>query len=334
VAKPVTPRRSPVEPPDADGARHLDGQLLSDLWVFRTAARFGSFTAAAKRIGVTQGAVSQRVQRLEARLGRRMFTRKKSRIALTDDGAAFLAAMNQVAMVLGEPLSRLERGSRRALVVSCVPSFATEWLVPNLSAFYAENPDIELFVRAELVAMSVERMEDHGIDVAIQYELEPIADLYELLAHRELTFPVCSAAYRQRLQDSGPADWKIVRLHDEEPWHGAARNAEWQTLLAGAEAGWKASPAAERHFNLAHLAYHAAMGDQGVAIGRAVIVHRLLSKGDLVFAQAMAPAPSAYYRVVTGHPGDTRSAVRRFAAWLGKALATTQADVEHLLKTS
>ncbi|MEJ0028835.1 MAG: LysR family transcriptional regulator [Rhizomicrobium sp.] len=307
----------------------MDGQMLADLWVFRSAARMGSFTAAARRIGVTQGAVSQRIARLEGRLGRALFSRAKGKIALTSEGSSFLTAMNQVSLLLDEPLSRVVRASRRSLVVSCIPSFATEWLVPNLESFYREHGDIELFVRAELVPMSAERMEDAGIDLAIVYEREPVSDLHELLAHRELTFPVCSAAYLEGLRARDGR--QVVRLHDEEPWHGASAGEEWQGLLTSRRGDWAAAPSAERHFNMAHLAYHAAMCGQGIAVGRAIIVHRLLNKGDLMLAGEMEPVPSAHYRVVTHRPGDSRSAVRIFTAWLGKTLAATQAQAAALM---
>src|SRR5688572_10336934 len=114
----------------------LDIQLLSDLWVFRSVARFGSVTAAAKRLGVTQGAVSQRIQRLEGRLGTSLFLRQHERLSITDAGSGLLATMNEVAISMTEGLSRFDRVQRLSLVISCVPSLATDWLVPKLEGFY------------------------------------------------------------------------------------------------------------------------------------------------------------------------------------------------------
>ena len=98
------------EEPDA---RRLDGQLLSDLWVFRAAARLGSVTEAAQRLNVTQGAVSQRVQRLEARLEVPLFVRHKGRLSLTDAGSTLLDGMTQVARILNECVSRVARCDQR-----------------------------------------------------------------------------------------------------------------------------------------------------------------------------------------------------------------------------
>jgi len=151
---------------DVDGYR-VDGQLLSDLWVFRIAARVGSITGAASRLGVTQGAVSQRVIRLEGRLGATLFSRKNGRLYLTPSGDSVLSTMNEVATKLNGALSRFDRIRRSSLVVSCLPSLAMEWLVPRLQRFYRENPDIELFIRSEISQATEECLEGKGIDVLI-----------------------------------------------------------------------------------------------------------------------------------------------------------------------
>ncbi|MGI4876742.1 MAG: hypothetical protein ACRYG4_04585 [Janthinobacterium lividum] len=59
----------------------------------------------------------------------------------------------------------------------------------------------------------------------------------------------------------------------------------------------------DRHFNLSILAYHAAMCNQGVALGRAAIVQRLVQRGELVPATQYAPVPGPSYRIVTRRPG-------------------------------
>jgi DNA-binding transcriptional LysR family regulator len=312
-------------------AYRLDAQLLSDLWVFRAAARMGSITAAARRLGVTQGAVSQRVLRLEARLGAQLFLRHKSRIALTEAGGSLLEAMTQVALLLNDSLSRINRLERKAIVVSCVPSLATEWLVPHLDYFYQQHPGIEVFVRSELSTFTAERMEDEGIDLAIDYLPEPAPDLHELAALQEVIFPVCSPRYRDQLDSPEGNTMPLVLLHDDVPWVGGSAASEWGAWRLATGSNWPGRPAGSRHFNLAHLSYHAAMCDQGVAVGRSVIVNRLLTKGELVAAFDHPPVAGPVYRVVTNRPGDARSPVRQFAGWWAGAMAETQAQTLSLL---
>ena len=315
----------------SDGERsapRIDGQLLADLWVFRAAASSNSITAAASKLNVTQSAVSQRILRLESRLGCSLFTRHKSRIELSDAGASLLRAMTQVNLVLTDSLSRIQRTEHKALVVSCLPSLATEWLVPHLEDFYHRHPGIEIFVRSEQIPATSESLEGEGVDVLIDYRLAAAADLHELASVQEYVFPVCSRKYREVLDGPDGATAPLVLLHDDvdEPWEAGKRGTEWNAWRTLRGSDWPGRAAIGRHFNLAHLAYHAAMFHQGVAIGRAVIVHRLLSIGELVLAIDGPPAPCATYRMWTARPGDANSPVQQFARWWREAMLQTQSQ--------
>ncbi|ORE93310.1 LysR family transcriptional regulator [Aurantimonas sp. 22II-16-19i] len=65
---------------------------LSGIGVFVAAARAGSFTGAAERLGITKSAVGKTIARLEARLGLKLFHRTTRSNKLTVDGEAYLAA--------------------------------------------------------------------------------------------------------------------------------------------------------------------------------------------------------------------------------------------------
>lgn len=67
----------PDERPDAQ---------LPHLETFSKAAELGSFTGAAKVLGLTQAAVSQRIQALERTLGKPLFHRRGGRVLLTEAG--------------------------------------------------------------------------------------------------------------------------------------------------------------------------------------------------------------------------------------------------------
>lgn len=104
----------------------LDAQLMADLWVFRAVGRFGSITAAADRLGVTQGAVSQRGLRLEARLATSLFSRGRGYVRLTAAVATLLAAMEQSTQILPDTLSKISDARPSSIVVSCATTLATE----------------------------------------------------------------------------------------------------------------------------------------------------------------------------------------------------------------
>jgi len=289
-------------------------------------------SAAAAQLNVTAGAVSQRILRLEARLHEKLFERDKGRVALTASGSVVFEAMNGVSTTLTHALSRLRRPRHDNIVVSCAPSLAMEWLMPHLLEFYRECPDVELTVRSEMSEPTAEWMQTEGVDVVITHSRARPPDLIELGSLQELIFPVCSRAYRDHLH-AQPIDERFVTaLHDDVPWceHEPPR-AEWHEWLACAGRRCEFAFNADRHFNLASLAYQAAIHGQGMAMGRSVIVNSMLETGRLVPAGNVPPVPSAHYRVLSATEGAADSRCSRFAAWLAGGLARTQKETLSML---
>src|SRR5690348_8503603 len=74
----------------------LDRLTLDQLRILVAVAEAGSFSAAARRLGRVQSAVSQSVQALEATLGVTLFDRGERTPALSEAGRALLADARQV----------------------------------------------------------------------------------------------------------------------------------------------------------------------------------------------------------------------------------------------
>jgi DNA-binding transcriptional LysR family regulator len=317
-------------PEDDSAHQKIDTQMLSDLWIFRAVASSESITGAAEYLNVTQSAVSQRVLRLESRLSTQLFVREKNGLMLTEAGASLSHALNQVSFLLSDALDEIRRPEHRTIVVSCKPSLAIEWLVPKLEDFYRLHPGIEVFVRSEMLSATSKRMQAEGIDLVITYQPAPPAELQELASVREWAFPVCSRSYRDWLQTE--AAGAPVLLHDDMPWGmSGASPTEWEAWRLSSGVDWPPQQARSRHFNLAQLAYQAAASNQGVAVGRAVIVHRLLSKGELVSALPAQPTPGATYWISSAQSGEVRSWTRLFATWWRDAMQDTQQQALDLL---
>ena len=103
------------------------------LHAFEAAARHMSFTEAARELGVTQAAISQRIRLLEHRLGQPLFLRHPRGLELTDAGRALVPAVHDaferltsgIAEVFGAPADA-------PLTVRMTPGFAAHWLAPRL----------------------------------------------------------------------------------------------------------------------------------------------------------------------------------------------------------
>ncbi|MFJ6760528.1 LysR family transcriptional regulator [Streptomyces sp. NPDC091273] len=125
---------------------------LRDLELLEATAEAGSLTAAAERLYVSQPALSQRLTRLEARLGMPLFDRKGRRLVPTAAGRRMLVAARQV---LGElasasrDLREIRDGRDRRVRFTAQCSTTFPWLPPVLRAFREREPDID--VRLETV---------------------------------------------------------------------------------------------------------------------------------------------------------------------------------------
>jgi len=120
-------------------------ETLSNLECFVRTAEAASFSAAARRLGLSPAAVSRNVAMLEKNLGARLFQRSTRRLRLTEAGERLLAgiganldalqlALADVATAQGEPAGILK--------VSVAPSFGLDYLMPLLPAFLARHPRI------------------------------------------------------------------------------------------------------------------------------------------------------------------------------------------------
>ncbi|QBR92983.1 LysR family transcriptional regulator [Nocardioides euryhalodurans] len=115
--------------------------------VFRTVARAGSLSAAARELGWTQPAVSQQLQRLEHEVGGPLVLRSTRGVTLTDAGRLLLGRADALAGELhmaGEELAALAqlRGGRVRLV--SYPS-AVATIVPEaLRLFRAGHPAVDV----------------------------------------------------------------------------------------------------------------------------------------------------------------------------------------------
>ena len=126
---------------------------FSELEAFEAVVHRGSFTGAAKALSVTTGAVTRRVQALEARLGARLFHRSTRRVTLTDTGRRYHEA---VAPALADILAAGERvrdevseTPRGKLRVSLPVNLGRLYVTPHLGAFLRRWPDISLDLQLE-----------------------------------------------------------------------------------------------------------------------------------------------------------------------------------------
>ncbi len=124
---------------------HVD--KWSELAVFRAVALKRSFTRAAKRLGVTQSALSQTLKRLEADLGIRLLDRTTRSVAPTAAGERLLAKLDPALAEVEAELSGLSDLRARpagSIRVTAGRHAADTVLMPALARLLALHPDISV----------------------------------------------------------------------------------------------------------------------------------------------------------------------------------------------
>ena len=139
---------------------------LNSVRIFVNVAAKGSFSAAAKLMGIPVATVSRKVAELESSLDVRLLERTTRKLRLTDAGVTLheYASRGVEEMDAGLlALSENEQDLRGRLRFSMPPSFEPMWtLLDNFQSLHA-NIDVDLFVSER----RLDFIED-GIDVALR----------------------------------------------------------------------------------------------------------------------------------------------------------------------
>ncbi|MEP9397025.1 LysR substrate-binding domain-containing protein [Mesorhizobium sp. KR2-14] len=203
---------------------NLNSVHLNGLRAVEAVARCGSLLKAAEELGVSPSAVSQQINRTERQVGRALFERRSSGLVPTEFGALFTARLTAGFRELAQAVALADDRSSNTLIVSVAPTFASRWLVPRLSRFFALHPEVLIRIDASTQLVDLAHSD---VDVAIRLGTGkwPGARA-ELLLPMEI-FPVCSPHTARRLKsiDDLAKAWMISdenTMISWESWFDAA----------------------------------------------------------------------------------------------------------------
>ena len=128
----------------------------------------GSLSAAARAEGIAPAMIGRRLDALEARLGVKLLQRTTRKLALTDEGAAFLEDCQRILAELEEAESAVAERSAHAtghLMISAPAGFGRQHVAPLLPSFLAEHRDVTATLN---MSDRVVDIVGEGIDVAIR----------------------------------------------------------------------------------------------------------------------------------------------------------------------
>lgn len=165
---------------------------IDALRAFAEVGTVGSFSLAARRLGISKALVSRQVAQLEEELGVRLLSRTTRRVAFTGPGAAFHARARALLDAYDEAAAEARAQQlepRGPIKVSLPLAFGLRHLAGAILDFVARHPNVEMLV--ELNDRFVDLVEE-GFDLGIR--VGHLADS-SLIARRlgEVRRIVCAA---------------------------------------------------------------------------------------------------------------------------------------------
>jgi LysR family transcriptional regulator, glycine cleavage system transcriptional activator len=284
---------------------------------FEAAARHLSFTEAAKELHVTQSAVSRQIKTLEEQLGITLFRRLNRALLLTEEGQTLALAAAAALEDIEQAVARLSaRADDQPITVTATVSFAALWLVPRLARFRAAHPRADVRISASNDFVNLRR---GSIDLAVRFCEPKSAPQGALPLTGEEVFPVASprlAHTRERERPlNTPADLKHhVLLHFADP-QGELPWLTWPEWLVALKVP-ELKPAGALHFSHYDQLVQAAIGGEGVALGRAPLLERFLKSGELVAPFEDRVTVRRKYFVIVAPAARGRARVQQFVDWL------------------
>lgn len=270
-----------------------------------------SFSKGAKVLNVTPAAVSSQIRALEERLNQPLFRRQGRQVSLTAAGRKLLPGIQRGLAELRTAVQTLDtERSAGALNVSMVPTFLQKWLMPRLTDFASEQPEIDLRISADTQVVDFESSDFH---IAIRFGPGNWPDLRSELLLPDWILPVCSPALAQQI---GPIETlEQLQQHnllyvESDVWDAwfrvagdQARDKRWALL----------------NDSLAILM--AAEQGEGIALTRWSLVARDIANGRLVRPIDTAVRTDwSYYFVAPEHFWDMPK-VSLFRQWLHQQCA-------------
>ncbi|HQT46704.1 MAG TPA: LysR substrate-binding domain-containing protein [Acidocella sp.] len=280
---------------------------LSVLRNFEAAGRNQSFKAAADELGLTPGAVSHSIAKLEDALGVELFTRTTRATALSPAGEALLLRVSRGFEELQLGLEQASTRTQRLLRLHAAPSFAAQFLAPRLPAFLAANPGLDIRLAT---GIDYARFKTDEFDADIIYGKMPlIAGLMTIPLGEEHVTPLCTPEMAAFIKT--PTDLLSQNLIQSD--NKQIRWPDWFNAN-----GIKAPPPRGLRFDRSFLAIRAAVDGQGLALESTLLAQSELTEGRLV-APLKGVAQDITY---TGHhfvyPVSRQGnfLIKTFLAWL------------------
>ena len=282
---------------------------LKGIIAFEVVARLGSVNKAADELNVTASAVSHQIANLEGFVGRRLFDRTSRGLVLTPVGERFQNDLTgALALIASAALNARSTEGVEVLRIHVSPSFANVWLMPRLSGFLAEHPDLRIQLSAAHTHSDFSRGE---VDLDIRYGHVKWGDLHVETIFEEEMLPLASPELLKQTVIRAPE-----QLLGQPLIFSDINIVQWPRWFAAH--GVPLSPATYAlRFDRAYMVIEAAVQGLGIALESNRLAERHIRSGALVplFPDRKGIRVHAHH-IVFPETHAKWGKVERFVKWL------------------
>ena len=284
---------------------------LNALRAFDAAAHHLSFTLAAQKLNVTQGAISRQIKKLEDELEVTLFHRQHKKLKLTDKGIILASPLTQAFNIIANTVEKLKK-QPQDLSLKVHPTFAIRWLIPKLHHFQTLHPDIQ--IRLTTSSQNVD-FKHENFDAGITHLGEEISGMIREKILTEQLIPVCSPKlFKNGHPIKKPEDLKYHTLLHNNP-----NLKEWHTWAVQAGVS-ELSIERGQVFEVDDAALQAASSGLGVALGDLFLIKDELNDERLIAPLGFRPMKTGNYYFSRPSGNQDVKNVSAFREWLIQTL--------------
>ncbi len=193
---------------------------------FLTTVTYGSISAAAKHLYVSQSTISSRIQQLEAELNVQLLIRQKGHriIELTNHGHAFIPLASQWASLWKDTIHLKNMDNIKTLTIASVDAVNNYTFVSFFSKYISENPDIRLNIRTHHSNEIYSLVESRVADMGFVFSRINYPDVISTPIYRELMYLFCdkNSSYHDDIENTELNPENEIFLNwglDYQSWH-------------------------------------------------------------------------------------------------------------------
>ena len=283
---------------------------LRALEAFTRTVRLGSARAAAQELGLSPSALSRRIAALESFIGKKLFTRARQSMELTDEGRSFHEAINPHLEALSRAIvAQSDPHSLMRLHLGVLPLFGAQRLFPRLAELRRLQPRLHIDIDT---GPHLEDRVGDTLDAAVILTHQPAAHLHALRLDRNYVHAICDHDTAALIGPEPVADrleGQTFLLHNELPNSFTA----WKNALGLGDL----LEIAIDHYDSGQLMLEAAAQGLGIAIMHDDHLRRSADPRLSALRHQAVESPYSYWFVCEPGALEERP-VRLFHEWLKK----------------